>query len=156
MDAKVTWSQGMSFTGSADTGFSVPLGADASAGGANDGFRPIELMAVSLAGCTAMDVISILRKKQQDVTNFEVQVHAIQAETHPHVFEQAEIVYVIIGHNVDEAAVLRAIELSALKYCPAQAMLSKAFPMELSYQIYEEKDGAKELTRQGQWKQPQV
>jgi putative redox protein len=156
MDAKVTWSRGMSFTGSADTGFSVPLGADPSVGGANDGFRPIELMAVSLAGCTAMDVISILRKKQQDVTGFEVQVHACQAETHPHVFEQAEIVYQVTGHNVDEAALLRAIELSALKYCPAQAMLSKAFPMELSYEIYEEKDGVKELTKQGQWKQPQV
>ncbi len=147
----------MSFTGSADTGFSVPLGADPGVGGANDGFRPLELMAVSLAGCTAMDVISILRKKQQKVTGFEVQVKASQAETHPHVFEHAKIVYQVSGHNVDEAAVLRAIELSALKYCPAQAMLSKAFPMELSYQIYEEKDGGvRELTKEGQWKQPQV
>jgi putative redox protein len=157
MDAKVTWSQGMSFTGTADTGFNVPLGADPSVGGANDGFRPLELMAISLAGCTAMDVISILRKKQQKVTGFEVQVQASQPETHPHVFEYAKIIYHISGHDVDEAAVLRAIELSALKYCPAQAMLSKVFPMELDYHIYEEKaDRTKELIKEGQWKQPHV
>ena len=63
MDAKVTWQQGLSFTGSANTGFEVPLGVDPDVGGANDDFRPLELMAVSLAGCTAMDVISLLRKK---------------------------------------------------------------------------------------------
>jgi putative redox protein len=157
MDAKVTWSQGMSFTGTADTGFSVPLGAETSVGGANDGFRPIELMAVSLAGCTAMDVISILRKKQLEVTGFEVQVQAQRAEAHPRVFEHAKILYLVSGHNVDEAAVLRAIELSALKYCPAQAMLSKVFPMDLLYEIYEDKGGGeKELVKQGQWQPPQA
>ena len=157
MDAKVTWSQGMSFTGTADTGFKLPLGADTDVGGANDGFRPLELMAVSLAGCTAMDVISILRKKQQAVTGFEVQVQARQAESHPHVFQHAKIVYLVSGHAVDEAAVLRAIELSALKYCPAQAMLSKVFPMDLVYEIYEDKaNGEKELVKQGQWLPPQA
>jgi putative redox protein len=156
MDAKVTWSQGMSFTGTAESGFSVPLGAEASVGGANDGFRPLELMAVSLAGCTAMDVISILRKKQQAVTGFEVQVQARRTEEHPRVFEHAKITYLLTGHNVDEAAVLRAVELSALKYCPAQAMLSKVFPMDLTYEIYEEKNGKKELVKQGQWLPPQA
>jgi len=157
MDAKVTWSQGMSFTGTAETGFSVPLGSDPSVGGANDGFRPLELMAVSLAGCTAMDVISILRKKQQAVTNFEVQVQAQQPESHPHVFTQAKILYQVSGQGIDEAALLRAIELSALKYCPAQAMLSKAFPMDLVYEIYEEQpDGQRELVKQGQWLPPGV
>jgi putative redox protein len=157
MDAKVTWSQGMSFTGTSDTGFKVPLGADPAVSGANDGFRPLELMAVSLAGCTAMDVISILRKKQQAVTGFEVQVQASQPEAHPRVFEHAKIVYLVSGHNIDEAAVLRAIELSALKYCPAQAMLSKVFPMELTYEIHEDKGGGEqELVKQGQWLPPQA
>ena len=136
MQAKVTWSQGMSFTGSAETGFSLPLGADLSVGGANDGFRPLELMAISLAGCTAMDAISILRKKQQKVTAFEVRVDASQPQNHPHVFEHATILYQVTGQDLDEAALLRAIELSAHKYCPAQAMLSKAFPMDLVYEIY--------------------
>ncbi len=153
MDAKVTWSNGLSFSGTANTGFSVPLGADPSVGGANDGFRPLELMAVSLAGCTAMDVISILSKKRQDVTAFEVQVHADQFDGHPHVFTHAVITYVVVGHAVDEAAVVRAIELSSTRYCPAQAMLAKVFPMTLVYEIYEDKgDGVKELVKRGEWK----
>ncbi len=151
MNAKVTWKNGMSFSGSADTGFDLPLGADPGVGGANDGFRPLELMAVSLAGCTAMDVISILRKKQQDVTDFEVQVSAEQQHEHPHVFTRAVITYLVTGHNVAEAAVVRAIELSATKYCPAQTMLAKVFPIELVYEIYEENDRAKELIAKGAW-----
>jgi putative redox protein len=155
MDAKVTWNQGMTFTGSANTGFNVPLGADPAVGGANDGFRPLELMAVSLAGCTAMDVVSILQKKKQVVTAFDVQVHAEQKNDHPHVFTTAKILYLITGHNVDEAAVIRAIELSATKYCPAQAMLAKVFPIELEYEIYEDQgNGAKELVKQGPWQPP--
>jgi putative redox protein len=137
MDAKVTWQQGLHFSGTADSGFEVPLGADPASGGADDGFRPLELMAVSLAGCTAMDVVSILRKKQQDVTAFDVKVHADRAEEHPKVFTHTLITYIITGHAIDEAAVRRAIELSATKYCPAQAMLGKVAPMELCYEIYE-------------------
>jgi putative redox protein len=143
MDAQVIWKQGLSFTGRANTGFEVPLGADQEVGGSNDGFRPLELMAVSLAGCTAMDVASILRKKQQDVTAFEVKVHTNQADEFPKVFTQAVITYLVTGHNVDEAAVLRAIELSATKYCPAQAMLGKIMPMSLEYQIFEDEGGGK-------------
>jgi putative redox protein len=153
MDAKVIWNQAMSFTGSATSGFKLPLDADPGSGGADSGFRPLELMAISLAGCTAMDVISILRKKRQDVTAFEVRVAARQPDAPPHVFTFAQIIYRVTGHNVDEAAVLRAIELSALQYCPAQAMLSKAFPMELMYEIYEDLgNGETQLVKQGQWK----
>jgi putative redox protein len=135
MDAKVTWQQGMTFTGTAGTGFTVPLGADPAVGGANDGFRPLELMAISLAGCTAMDVISILKKKRQEVTGFEVRVHAEQAQEHPHVFTHIKIEYLISGRGIEKAAVERAIELSKTTYCPAQAMLAKAVEMEMSYQI---------------------
>jgi putative redox protein len=137
MEAKVTWKGRMTFNGTADTGFSLPLGSDPSVGGDNDGFRPLELMAVSLAGCTAMDVISILRKKQQDVTAFEVRVHADQASEHPHVFTHVTVEYIITGHRVLPAAVERAIELSVTKYCPAQAMLSRAVQIEHKYQLIE-------------------
>ena len=136
MNAKVTWHERMTFTGTAGTGFEVSLGSDPKVGGDNDGFRPIELMAVSLGGCTAMDVISILRKKRQDVTGFEVKVDAKRADEHPKVFTSATIEYHVTGNDVDEKAVIRAIELSAVRYCPAQAMLAKAFPMELKYFIY--------------------
>jgi putative redox protein len=155
MNAFVNWSKGLSFTGKADSGFEVPLGTDPAVGGADDGFRPLELMAVSLAGCTAMDVISILTKKKQDVTAFEVKVHADQAEDFPKVFTQAVITYLVSGHAVDETALLRAIELSATKYCPAQAMLGRVLPMELVYEIYEDEgNGKKRLTIQGKY-QPQ-
>jgi putative redox protein len=137
MDAKVIWEQGLSFTGSADSGFEVRLGADLETGGANDGFRPLELMAVSLAGCTAMDVISILRKKQQEVTAFEVKVHAKRADEHPKVFIDIVITYCVTGRNLDEMALRRAIELSTAKYCPAQAMLGKVVPTALCYEIFE-------------------
>ena len=143
MDAKVTWSQGLSFTGIAGTGYEVPLGADPEVGGTNDGFRPLELMAVSLAGCTSMDVVSVLKKKQQDVTAFEVKVHADQADEFPKIFTHTVITYLVTGHNVDEAAVVRSIELSATKYCPAQAMLNKVVPMDLVYEIYEDEGGGK-------------
>jgi putative redox protein len=142
MDASVSWVKGMTFTGTADTGFTVPLGADPAVGGDNDGFRPLELMVVSLAGCTAMDVISILRKKRQNVTGFEVEVHAERAGEHPKVFTAIEIRYLVRGRNIDRTAVERAIDLSASTYCPAQAMLSKVAPTHLSFEVIEETPAA--------------
>jgi putative redox protein len=137
MDAKVTWKGRMTFTGTANSGFSVGLGSDPSVGGDNDGFRPLELTAISLAGCTAMDVISILRKKQQDITAFEVRAHADQAGEHPHVFTHVMVEYIVTGHKVNPEAVERAIELSVTRYCPVQAMLSKAVQIEHKTQIIE-------------------
>lgn len=155
MNAEVSWKSGMTFTGTAGTGFQVPLGAEPAVGGANDGFRPMELMAVSLAGCTAMDVISILQKKRQDVTAFEVKVKAERAQEHPKVFTRAVIQYDVTGHSVQEAAVRRSIELSAERYCPAQGMLAQVMPIELDYVIYEgdSKDQRQEVTR-GRWNRP--
>ncbi len=129
MDAKVVWKHGLSFTGLADTGFELPLGADPSVGGENDGFRPMELFAIGLAACTGMDVISILRKKQQDVTAFEVRTHVNRTDQHPKVFSAVEVEYVVSGRSIDPAAVELSVELSITKYCPAQAMLSKAVPI---------------------------
>lgn len=84
-----------------------------------------------------MDVISILRKKKQNVTAFEVRTHADQAGEHPHVFTHVLVKYIVTGHEVSPAAVERAIELSTTKYCPAMAMLSKAVQINHEYQIIE-------------------
>ncbi len=152
MKAHVTWHQGLSFKGESESGFQVNLGANTQVGGANDGFRPLELMAISLAGCTAMDVISILTKKKQDVTSFKVEVMANQAEEYPRVFTSAVVNYIIIGHAIDEKAVLRAIELSSTTYCPAQAMLGKVMSMELTYEIHEQNGGEQsQLVTKGQY-----
>ncbi len=138
MDAKVIWHGRLTFTGSADTGFQLPLGSSPDVGGDNDGFQPMELLAIGLAGCTAMDVISILQKKRQVVSAFETQVHAGRATEPPKVFTQASIEYIVSGHDIEEVALLRSIELSVMRYCPAYAMFSKLFPIELKYSIYED------------------
>ena len=112
----------------------------------------MEMIALGLAGCTAMDVISILRKKRQDVTQFEVRVDAPRSTDYPKVFTRAVITYVVTGRSVDEDAVLRSIELAATKYCSAQIMLESAVPMDLLYEIFEDEgDGSKRLTCQGSW-----
>jgi putative redox protein len=156
MEAKVNWKGRMTFNGTADSGFNLPLGSHPSVGGDNDGFRPMELFAIGLAGCTAMDVISILRKKRQDVTDFEVQVHAERAQAHPKVFTDAFIDYHVFGHNLSKAAVVRSIELSATSYCPAQAMLGKIMPIDMHYHIYEDHgDGEHTLVTSGVFTLPE-
>ena len=137
MKTKVVWSSGLSFTGTAETGFDVPLGAHPSVGGDNDGFRPMEMIAIGVAGCTAMDVVSILKKKRQDITAFEVSVQAEQAGEHPKVYTQMHIHYIVSGRNIDPKAFERAMELSENKYCPAQAMFKDILPIQLSYEIKE-------------------
>ncbi|NJP06969.1 MAG: OsmC family protein [Chloroflexaceae bacterium] len=135
MDAKVTWQKKMTFDGTATSGFNVNLGTTPNVGGDDDGFRPLELMLVGLAGCTAMDVISILQKKREAITSFEVEVQAEQAKEHPKVFTKIHITYRFTGHNIDARSVERAIELSETKYCPAQAMMAKIAPIEHTYTI---------------------
>lgn len=147
MDVKVTWDRELAFVGIAESGFPVrmssPSGPDAGAG-------PVEVTVMALAACTAMDVISILEKKHEDVHAFHVSVHAERATSYPKVITSAELVYAITGHAIREAAVRRAIELSVRQYCPVHAMLSKAFPIELKYSIFEtDGDGEGRLVLNG-------
>ena len=98
----------------------------------------MELILEGLAGCTAMDVISIMRKKRQNVTKFRVTAQAERAVQHPKVFTAIEIKYTFWGTDIDPNAVERSIELSEQIYCPAQAMLSQIAPIKLSYEIIDE------------------
>ena len=117
-----------------DTGNKITLDSSTSVGGKNRGARPLQLMLISLAGCTSMDVISILQKKREPVQDFQVVVTAEQAESHPRVFTSMHIEYIITG-DVSEKAVQRAIDLSENIYCPAQAMLRPAATITSSYRI---------------------
>jgi putative redox protein len=137
MNASAIWQQGLSFTGTAGSGFSVPLGTNLEYGGADDGFRPLELMLVSLAGCTGMDVISILLKKRPEVTSFQVNVQGERAREHPHVFTSITVEYDFCGRHLDPAAVERAVELSETKYCSARAMLAQVVPIQHVIRIEE-------------------
>jgi putative redox protein len=154
MEVVLNWKGKMSFEGAGDSGFTQKLDTDTSVGGDNSAARPMEFIGIGLAGCTAMDVISILQKKKQPVKDFRVQIHAPRADEHPKVITSAVIEYLVTGRDVDEASLLRAIELSAEKYCPAQAMLSKAFPMQLVYKILDE-DG-KTVVKEGEYKMKQA
>jgi len=152
MDAKVTWKKNMAFEAVADSGMSIMLDSNSDPA-QRQGPSPMELILMGLVGCTAMDVVSILEKKKQDKTAFEVKVHAERGEEYPKPYTRAEIEYQVTGHALQEAAVLRAIELSIQKYCPVHHMLSKAFPISQRYVIFEDEGkGARKLVAEGIYK----
>ena len=93
-------------------------------GRGDTGPRPAELIPMALAGCTAMDVISILRKKRQEVTRYEVRAEGVQMDNHPNAFTRIDVVHIVEGPAIDVDALRRAIELSATKYCSVGATLS--------------------------------
>ena len=120
--------------GETDTGNRVVMDSSPGAGGKNRGPRPMQMILMGLAGCTAMDVISILQKKREPLQDLQVVVTAEQAEGHPKVFTKFHIEYIVRG-AVNEKSLQRAIELSEQTYCPAQAMLRQAAPISTSYRI---------------------
>jgi len=122
--ASVTLADGMHFVGEIDN-FRIDLDAEESVGGVGAGPQPPRLLLLALAGCTAMDVISILRKKRQQVSGLSVEVQGSQADKHPRVYTRISVLYRVRGQNVDPQAVARAIELSTTRYCPVIAMLGK-------------------------------
>lgn len=138
--ASATLASGMHFVGEID-GFRMDLDAEESVGGVGAGPQPHRLLLEALAGCTAMDVISILRKKRQQVSGLSVEVQGSRAQQHPRVYTRIEVLYRVRGKNVDPKAVARAIELSATRYCPVMAMLGKVAEVRTHYEIEEESAG---------------
>ena len=137
MTAQSKLATGMRFEVEAGSGHHITLDAAEHDGGHNEGFRPMELLLVGLAGCTGMDVISILRKKRQDVTGYEVHVTGVRAEEHPMVFVEITVEHIVTGHRIQPEAVARAIELSEERYCGAGAMLGKVAHLTHTYRIVE-------------------
>ena len=137
MESSVVWKGKMGFTATSGSGFSLPLDTSVESGGEGEGFRPMELLLLGLAGCTGMDVISILQKKQQQVSGFEVKVSGERASEHPKIFTHIVVEYVVTGSSVSQAAVERAVELSETKYCSAYGMLSKAAQIEHKITVLE-------------------
>ncbi len=132
--AHLVWEgQGLAFRGLGGSGYQVRLDNPASPAGAS----PMELVALASGGCTAADVLSILQKKQQKVTRFEVNVVGLRAIDHPKVFTEIDLEYVVTGHAIDPKAVERAIELSLTKYCSVNAMLQHAAKINHQYRIVE-------------------
>ncbi|GAB4515882.1 MAG: OsmC family protein [Anaerolineae bacterium] len=135
VEAKAIWQGGMKFEGTASSGHTLVMDSSTEHGGENAGFRPMELLLVGLAGCTAMDVISILRKKRQNVTGLEVHVRGEQAEDHPHVYTRIHVEYVVRGKDISPDAVQRAITLSDEKYCSVAGTLRGVAEITNSFRI---------------------
>lgn len=113
----------------------VAMDGPATLGGAEAGSRPMEVLLMSLGGCTAMDVISILKKKRVPVDDFEIEIEAERADEHPKVYTKIHVKYLVHGQGVKPQDVERAIELSEEKYCSVTAMLRKTAEMSSSYEI---------------------
>lgn len=137
LDATITLREGMAFNAASGSGHDIIIDTGTADGGQNQGPSPMELLLMGTAGCTAMDVISILRKKRQQVTAYHVQIHGTRAVTDPKVFTDITIEHVVTGHNIADAAVAHAIDLSVTKYCGAQAMMSKTAQITVTYRILE-------------------
>jgi putative redox protein len=130
--------QGMAFQARAGSGHELIIDTSPDHGGTASGFEPLELLAVALGGCTALDVIAILRKKRQAVTGYRVRVATRQATDHPKVYTHFIVLHIVQGRALDPRAVARAVELSALKYCPVSAMLAHAAQVEHQFRIIPE------------------
>ncbi|MBN1955898.1 MAG: OsmC family protein [Anaerolineae bacterium] len=135
--AQVTWiGPGLRVVGEANDGPAIVVDhAMPPKDRPDTGPAPMELMLISLAGCTAMDVVSILKKKRQLFSGLQVKASAEQAEEHPRVYTQIHLEYVVTGADVKPEAVERSIELSVTTYCPASAMLSRTAEITTSYRI---------------------
>lgn len=144
--ARVRWSGGRQFIGTDGYGHSVVMDARSEYGGEGSGVRPVELVLHGLAGCTAMDVVSILEKKRQDVRGIEVNVTGVQrADEYPKIYTSIEVEYVVTGFGVKPEAVARAIELSEEKYCSVKGMLGDQVSVTTSYRVVEAREPGEPL-----------
>lgn len=130
-DVTAVWESGLNFRATLASGQSMLLSDNPA-----QGISPIETLVIGLAGCTGMDVISILQKKRQTVTHFEVRVHGERVEEHPKKYTAMHVLFVVTGHNLDPEAVRRAIELSEEKYCSVAATLRPTVTITTAFEIH--------------------
>ncbi|MEX2115860.1 MAG: OsmC family protein [Bacteroidota bacterium] len=127
--------RGITFVGKGASNHWVSMDGGTDFGGSDAGSSPKELVLIGLAGCTASDVIPILKKKRVPLTDFEINVTAHDREEHPRIFTDVHIEYVFYGDGIQTADVERAIELSTTKYCSVTAILKASVPITHSYRI---------------------
>jgi len=137
MKSTIKWVDGAMFVGESGSGHAVVIDGPPEAGGRDLGIRPMELVLSGLGACTAFDVVSILKKSRQKVTDCRVELDAERADEVPKVFTRIHIHFVITGQDLKAAAVERAIELSAEKYCSATIMLSASVEISHDFEIVE-------------------
>ena len=133
MKARVKLIEGMAFLGEVGSGHAIVMDGSPDIGGRNLGMRPMEMLLLGLAGCTAIDVVLILRRGREDVADCVVEVSAERAESDPKVFTKIHLHYRVKGKTLAAAKVERAIQLSKEKYCSASIMLGKTAEMTHDY-----------------------
>lgn len=126
MKARVKWVEDAMFLGESGSGHTVVMDGPLDHGGRNLGIRPMEMLLIGLGGCSSFDVMSILKKSRQPVSNCVAEIQAERADAIPAVFTKIHLHFVVTGKELNEAQVKRAIDLSAEKYCSASIMLGKA------------------------------
>jgi putative redox protein len=133
MKARVKWVDGMRFVGESGSGHAVVMDGAPDSGGRDLGIRPMEMLLLGLGGCTAFDVVLILKRRREPVTDCVVEIEAERAESDPKVFTRIHLVYTLTGRGLSPAKVERAIKLSKEKYCSASIMLGAV--AEISHEL---------------------
>lgn len=137
MKARIEWKDGMSFLGESGSGHSVLMDGPPEAGGQNLGPRPMEMLLMGTGGCAAFDVVLILKKSRQDISNCRVEIEAERAQEEPKVFTRIHFHFILTGKQLKPEQVERAIKLSAEKYCSASIMLGKTAELTHDFKIVE-------------------
>jgi len=135
MKMRIKWNDGVSFLGETESGHTVLMDGAPEAGGKNLGLRPMEMVLMGTGGCTAFDVVMILKKSRQDIIDCMVEIEAERATEDPKVFTRIHYHFILTGNNLKPQQVERAINLSAEKYCSASIMLGKTAEMTHDFEI---------------------
>ncbi len=137
MKARVKWVDGMMFVGESGSGHAVVMDGAPEAGGRNLGIRPMEMLLIGMGGCSSIDVVMILKKGREAITDCVAEIEAERAETEPKVFTKIHIHFIVTGKNLNSAKVERAIQLSAEKYCSASIMLGATATITHDFEVVE-------------------
>jgi putative redox protein len=138
MQARIKWKDGASFLAESGSGHSVLMDGPPEAGGKNSGPRPMEMLLMGTGGCASFDVVMILKKSRQDISDCVVEIEAERAPQEPKVFTRIHFHFILTGKQLNRAQVERAISLSAEKYCSASIMLAKTAELTHDFEIVEE------------------
>ena len=137
MKARVKWLDHMTFVGETPSGHTVVMDGPPENGGRNLAARPMEMLLLGMGGCTAFDVVQILKKARQEVTDCVVELQAERATTVPAVFTEIHVHFIVSGQKLSEKQVQRAVELSSRKYCSASIMLGKTAKITHDFELIE-------------------
>ena len=135
LTAKVKWVEGFQFVGESGSGHAIVMDASPEAGKVMTGMTPMEMLLVGVGGCSGMDVVSVLKKKRQEVIDIAVNVSGEKAEFHPQKYTSIQLEFIITGKNISGDAVKKAVDLSMDKYCSVKATLEGSAKIRYSYKI---------------------